>query len=110
MSCVIGYDVIMKRRINLHIRTTNITLLVDEKEEHLYRQAQRMVNDSFDEFANKFNTKTIEELWAHTAFRLALNYSQLLEHADLNPVLEKIDDINKQITDLLTENQGNNPD
>ena len=100
----------MKRRINLHIKSISLTLSVDDKEEHLYRQAQRMVNDSFDDFATNHQSKSIEEIWSHTAFRLALNYCQLLEHADLNPVLEKIDDINQQITDLLTENQEHTPD
>lgn len=80
-------------------------MTVDTENEHHYRLAQRKVNNVFEQVRQSHPSMSVEEMWTHTAFRLALNYCQLLEHADINPVLEQITDINRQISDVLTEDE-----
>ena len=95
----------MQQRIKLHIVSTDLQMTVEREDEHLYRAAQRKINDTYNQLRSKYPTMTADEIWTHTALRLALNYTQLLEHADLNPVLEQITNINQQITDVLTQNE-----
>ena len=82
------------------------SLVVDDKQEHLYREAQRVVNRAFENCKAAYPNRPIEEIWGLVSLRIALNYRQVVEHADLNPVLDKIDEINRQIENVLTNDEG----
>ena len=99
----------MQQRIRLHIGTIDFQLMVEREQEHLYREAQQLVNRVFDEYKRAYTNRSIEEIWALTALRVGLNYRQLVEHSDLDPVLEQITQINQQITEVLTATQTQQP-
>lgn len=95
----------MNRRIKLHIGSIEFALVVDEQQEHLYREAQRVVNRTYDDYIKEFPKSSIEEIWALVALRVALNYRQIVDYSDLNPVLDKIDEINQKISNVLTNEE-----
>ena len=96
---------VMTQRITLHIGPISFALQIQREHEHLYREAQKLVNATYKQYSDTYPNRSVEELWVLTALRIALNYRQLIENADIDPVLVHLQELKEKIATELNPSE-----
>ena len=88
---------IRKQHIILQLDAHHISLNVQADKEHLYRKAAEMINERYRHYQKLAPNKSAEQLWVYVALDMAVNL-QADAHANrLQPIDEKIQELNKII-------------
>lgn len=87
--------------INLHLGAHTIALNVQADQEAFYRQAQVTLNKAYDQFRKTQPKASVEQLWMYVALQVAVNLHSDVRAKSLEPVDEKIQELNKLILEQL---------
>jgi len=95
-----------KQKISLQLDAHVVSLLVERDQEPIYRQAATRVNEIYHKYSKAHPELPVEKLWVFTALELAVNLQSDVRDKRLQPVLEKLMELNKLINNTLnTDNQ-----
>ena len=90
-----------KQHITLQLDAHHISINVIADQEHLYRNAAKILNEKYRHYQRKMQTCSAEQLWVYVALDMAVNLC-VEEHAQrLQPIEEKIQEINNIILQQL---------
>lgn len=83
-----------KQHITLQLDAHRISLNVQADNEHLYRKAAEMINQRFRHYQKLAPNRSAEQLWVYVALDMAVNLSADAHTKRLEPINEKINEIN----------------
>lgn len=83
-----------KQHITLQLDAHHISLNVQADKEHLYRKAAEMINQRFRHYQKLAPNSSAEQLWVYVALDMAVNLSADAHTKRLQPIEEKINEIN----------------
>jgi len=93
--------------------TLNITLQIGEhtmrfpvawNEEKYFREAAAHLNNRFQYYSSGMKNKSAEQIWVYVALEAAVNLLRENAKYDIEPMLQRIENINQSITDALNNN------
>ncbi|MBR2935808.1 MAG: cell division protein ZapA [Paludibacteraceae bacterium] len=86
-----------KQHITLQLDAHHISLNVQADKEHLYRKAAEKINERYRYYQKLAPNRSAEQIWVYVALDMAVNL-QADAHANrLQPIDEKIQELNKLI-------------
>lgn len=90
------------QNISLRIDCYNIPMKVRRDEEEIWRKAAVMLNDTYRRYATAYMNKNvpIEKLWIYTALDIAVQVQRDYKGKDMEPVLDKLQQLNSLIEKL----------
>jgi len=91
--------------INVVIGGFRLPLDIARKDEEVYRNAEKKVNKLLLDYHKKFNQRSAEEILSITAYQLALALSKTEFAQNTTPVIEKIEQLDKELEKILSENK-----
>jgi len=90
-----------KQNISLLLDAHRVSLSVERSQEPVYREAAKRVNEIYRKYSKAFPNLPVEQLWVYTALELAVNFQSDVRDKNLQPVLEKMEELNKLINNTL---------
>ena len=93
-----------KQHITLQLDAHHISLNVQADKEHLYRKAAEMINERYRHYQKIAPNRSAEQLWVYVALEMAVNLQAEAQAHSLQPVDEKIQEINQLILNTLQNN------
>ena len=86
-----------KQHITLQLDAHHISLNVQADKEHLYRNAAEMINERYRYYQRIAQNRSAEQIWVYVALDMAVNLSADAHANRLQPIDEKIQELNKLI-------------
>ena len=86
-----------KQHITLQLDAHHISLNVLPDKEHLYRKAAEIINERYKHYQKIAPNRSAEQLWVYVALDMAVNLSADAHANRLQPVDEKIQELNTLI-------------
>lgn len=83
--------------INLWIGSQRFQLNILRKDEKLYRDAAKQVNDKLNKYRQDYPNVGTEELWAMAAFEISFQNVSMKDRNDTQPFVEKIKELGEDI-------------
>ena len=93
-----------KQHITLQLDAHHISLNVQADKEHLYRKAAEKINERYRYYQKLAPNRSAEQLWVYVALDMAVNLQAEAQAHSLQPVDEKIQEINQLILNTLKNN------
>lgn len=93
--------------ITLQIGDHTMRFPVAWNEEKYYREAAEHLNKRFQYYSSGMKNKSAEQIWVYVALEAAVNLHRENARYDIEPVMSRIDTINKTIIDALTNGATN---
>ena len=90
-----------KQHITLQLDAHHISLNVQADKEHLYRKAAEMINERYRHYQKIAPNKSAEKLWLYVALDMAVNLQADAHQHRLQPIDEKIQELNKIILQYI---------
>ena len=90
-----------KQHITLQLDSHHISINVLAHQEHLYRDAAKILNEKYRHYQKKMQTSSVEQLWVYVALDMAVNLCAETHAQRLQPVDEKLQELNKIILQQL---------
>lgn len=90
-----------KQHITLQLDSHHISINVLAHQEHLYRDAAKILNEKYRHYQKKMQTSSVEQLWVYVALDMAVNLCAETHAQRLQPVDEKVQELNKIILQQL---------
>ena len=90
-----------KQHITLQLDSHHISINVLAHQEHLYRDAAKILNEKYRHYQKKMQTSSAEQLWVYVALDMAVNLCAESHAQRLQPVDEKLQELNKIILQQL---------
>ena len=89
-----------KQNITLRIDCYTIPLQVELEEEQIWREAAVLLNNTYRKYAAAYQNRPIpiEKLWIYTALEIAATKQRDDHGKALQPVIEKLKELNDKIT------------
>ncbi len=94
-----------KQNITLVLDWHRIPLCVDRADEQVYREAAKMLNTLYEKYEKRFPQKSPEELWMYVALSVARDLKQDTRDKNLQPVMEKVAEMNKELQQFLEQDE-----
>mgnify|MGYP003483826300 FL=1 len=86
-----------KQHITLQLDSHHISINVLANQEHLYRDAAKILNEKYRHYQKKMQTSSAEQLWVYVALDMAVNLCAETHAQRLQPIDEKVQELNKII-------------
>ncbi len=93
-----------KQHITLQLDAHHISLNVLADKEALYRNAAEQINERYRHYRKMLPNHSAEQIWVYVALEMAVNLQADAHAHRLQPVDEKIPELNKQIINILQNN------
>ena len=90
-----------KQHITLQLDSHHISINVLAHQEHLYRDAAKILNEKYRHYQRKMQTSSAEQLWVYVALDMAVNLCAESHAQRLQPIGEKVQELNKIILQQL---------
>jgi len=90
-----------KQNISLLLDCHKVALSIDREQEPVYRDAARRVNEIYQKYSKAYPNLPVEKLWVYTSLELAVNFQSDVRDKNIQPVLDKLKELNKLITETL---------
>mgnify|MGYP006369037333 FL=1 len=90
-----------KQHITLQLDSHHISINVLANQEHLYRDAAKILNEKYRHYQKKMQTSSAEQLWVYVALDMAVNLCAESHAQRLQPIDEKVQELNKIILQQL---------
>ena len=90
-----------KQHITLQLDSHHISINVPAHQEHLYRDAAKILNEKYRHYLKKMQTSSAEQLWVYVALDMAVNLCAESHAQRLQPIDEKVQELNKIILQQL---------
>ena len=78
-----------------------IRLHIARKDEEIYRNAENDIKDIYNKLNQRYPDKSVVELWLLTAFQIAVAINRQQKVENINPLAQKIEELEEQIDQLL---------
>jgi hypothetical protein len=86
-----------KQHITLQLDAHHISLNVPADKEHLYRKAAEKINERYRYYQRLVPNRSAEQLWVYVALDVAVNLQADAHAHRLQPIDEKVQELNKII-------------
>lgn len=86
-----------KQHITLQLDAHHLSLNVLPDKEHLYRKAAEIINERYKHYQKLAPNRSAEQLWVYVALDMAVNLSADAHANRLQPIDEKLQELNKLI-------------
>lgn len=93
-----------KQHITLQLDAHHISLNVVADKEALYRNAAEQINERYRHYRKMLSNHSAEQIWVYVALEMAVNLQADAHAHRLQPVDEKIQELNQQIINILQNN------
>ena len=90
-----------KQHITLQLDSHHISINVLAHQEHLYRDAAKILNEKYRHYQRKMQISSAEQLWVYVALDMAVNLCAESHAQRLQPIDEKVQELNKIILQQL---------
>ena len=90
-----------KQHITLQLDAHHISINVLAHQEHLYRDAAKILNEKYRHYQRKMQTSSAEQLWVYVALDMAVNLFAESHAQRLQPIDEKVQELNQIILQQL---------
>ena len=94
-----------KQHINLRLDIHTVSLDIDPAKEPTYRDAAEWLNKRYQFYATHFLNVSPEKLWMYVALESAVGLHADVRDKSLEPIRQKLDELNKKIESNLTLRQ-----
>ena len=92
----------MKQHITLNIHDTVISIMVPQEDEAKYREAGTLINERLNTYFNYYkDAKSNKEIYFYAMIDIALKYINESKRNDTKPILNVLEELNKEIEDSL---------
>lgn len=93
-----------KQHITLQLDAHYLSLNIPADTEALYRNAAEMINERYRRYSHKLPTSSAEQIWVYVALDMAVNLQADTRAKSLEPIDEKIQELNQLILNTLQNN------
>jgi cell division protein ZapA (FtsZ GTPase activity inhibitor) len=93
-----------KQHITLQLVAHHISLNVQADKEALYRNAAERINERYRHYRKLLPNQSAEQIWVYVALEMAVNLQADAHAHRLQPLEEKIQEINQLILSTLNNN------
>lgn len=93
-----------KQHITLQLDAHHISLNVVADKEVLYRNAAEQINERYRHYRKMLRTHSAEQIWVFVALEMAVNLQADAHAHRLQPIEEKIQELNQLILNTLQNN------
>jgi len=93
-----------KQHITLQLDAHHISLNVVADKEVLYRNAAEQINERYRHYRKLLPTHSAEQIWVFVALEMAVNLQADAHAHRLQPIEEKIQELNQLILNTLQNN------
>ncbi len=90
-----------KQHINLKLDIHNVALDIDPEKEQTYREATAWLNKRYQFYQARFQNASPEKLWMYVALESAVGLHADVRDKSLEPVRQKLSELNKRINEAL---------
>ncbi len=90
-----------KQRINLKIAAYTVPLEVDRDKEEIYRKAATLLNERYQLYLRQWPQASVEQLWVYVALEMAVNLNADARQKAIQPIEDKIAEINNKVLETL---------
>lgn len=87
--------------INILLNGMRMPLKIRREDEEIYRNAEKIVNKYLEQYRTQFSQRSMEEILTLVAFQVAVVLAKQNKNQDINPLAEKIEELNKELKELL---------
>lgn len=94
-----------KQHINLQLDAHHISLNVLADKEVLYRNAGEKVNERYRHYCKLLPNQSAEKIWVYVALDMAVNLQADAHAHRLEPIEEKLQELNQQILNIIQTNK-----
>jgi len=90
-------------RINIKIDGKYYPLTINKEDEERYRLAAKRVDEIVRQYREQFGEQDSKDILRMTAFQIALNKAEVVQHNGKSLFIEELKNINDDISDFLKE-------
>ena len=90
-----------KLKIHTVIGGFRFPMNIDREDEEIYRNAEKQVNRYIDDYQKQYLNLSAEEIRSLVAFQLAVVIYKMETNQSIDPVIEKIRSLDKELEELL---------
>ncbi len=80
-----------------------VPLNIPREDEKIYREAEKIVTHYIDEFRSRYSMHSMEEILSLVALQLGTIISKRQNMEDINPLVDKVGEMNEKIKDALED-------
>lgn len=95
------------QNIVLNLDVHRVPLSVVREQEVFYRDAAKMLNERFRHYRQRFPSVQAEKLWVYVALDMAVNLQSDAFDKSLQPVTDKLNELNEKVKQALGEESSN---
>lgn len=89
------------QNITLRLVSHTVALSVPRDQEPIYRKAAERINEAYKKYSNRYSNLPVEQIWVYVALEMAVNFQSDVRDKNIQPILEKIKELNELITTHL---------
>lgn len=78
-------------------------LKIRREDEEIYRNAEKLVNRYLEQYRRQFSQRSMEEILTIVAYQVAVIASKQAMNENIEPLAEKIKELNNELKELVTE-------
>lgn len=86
--------------INILLNGVRMPLKIRREDEEIYRNAEKLVNKYLEQYRKHFSQRSMEEILTIVAYQIAVIASKQEITNDMDPLAEKIMELNKELKEL----------
>ena len=87
--------------INILLNGVRIPLKIHREDEEIYRNAEKIVNKYLRQYREMYSQRSMEEILTLVAFQIAVIVFKQGTDQDIEPLAEKILELNKELEELI---------
>ena len=89
--------------INILLNGVRMPLNIRREDEEIYRNAERLVNKYLEKYRKTYSQRSMEEILTIVAYQIAVIVSKQDKNNDIDPLADKIIELNKELKELLEQ-------
>lgn len=89
--------------INILLNGVRMPLNIRREDEEIYRNAERLVNKYLEKYRKTYSQRSMEEILTIVAYQIAVIVSKQDKNNDIDPLADKIIELNKELKGLLEQ-------
>lgn len=92
--------------INILLNGVRMPLNIRREDEEIYRNAEKLVNKYLEQYRKKFSQRSMEEILTIVAYQIAVIASRQEINENIDPLAEKIKELNNELKELNLKKIG----
>lgn len=92
-----------KVNIDLKIDNMQFPMMISESQKEMYLNAVNLVNNKLDLYRSRFRNHSTNEIYCMVLLNLAVNVLAAQNNGDALPVINKLQELSRDLDDLLKD-------